>query len=254
MSAVNTVTFDSCCEQGVWVVEDDLEPRGGFEDIPATRAVYGLRISPTVFDALHAHAAALRALDALRGVNVRPLSLYHGTDAAAAVALLQTQAPIETLGMLGVGFYAASFFKACRFAGRTQDYVLRRQGEGAVLRVRVLARPEDVCEAHDKQAPCACADCGARIAHHAAYARVARLVDHETTWRKRAGVRGVHLGVGPHTRLSAHRGEFGGHYVSRHDEWCFPAELVVCCDAALLDMKSIDLTRYNPLERTQAIV
>lgn len=244
-------------EYGVWITEDDLTPRGAFEHIPAAVSIYGFALSPESVALFHAHAAALHAMDVAHSVNCSPLSLYHGTDLASAVRLLQGHdVPRACPGMLGRGFYLGSFFKACRFAARTQDYTLRKQGEGVVMRARAFVTRTETAESHKKRHACVCDECAAAIAREPfseARKRMALLVDHASLWRQ-AGMKAVHLGVSDATKLGPHRGEFGGHYMSRHDEWCIEESRVMPCDVALLDFSSIDAARYNPLERSQRIL
>ena len=306
-------TLESIQQRGVWIVEDDLTSRGGFEDSVAPIAcVFGVRVHPSVRAELSRLRAVLGALDRAHSVTCEPLSLYHGTHTAAAQGLLRTRAPHESEGLLGLGFYVASFFKACRFASRGQapfapdhavaghapprtrsastetrtaagssedstgaprtqtqeaPYALRAQGDAAVVRVRVLVKPTEIVESEKKRRECTCAACQESLRahpHSAARLRMAQLSDHVSAWRhvrvkREIGTppqlaQGVHLGVSAATALSSHRGRWGGHYMSRHDEWCFRAERVLPCDAALLDTATVRADVYDPLQRSQAIV
>lgn len=348
--------------EGVWCVEDDLTPRGAYEDLVAGKSVvHGFSVSPTTHSVLAFAASALKKMDAEFGVTCAPLSLYHGTCVSASRALFSktvNERRFEpSLGMLGRGVYVGDFFRACRFAARAPapkldkdamavhathathaplathaahakqkdlvstaasessaadaataasaeisegdvvseslrvvdlSYMLRPQGAGSIVRVRVFAQPQDFFQGHRKQELCVCADCKSKVEANPRFAAVARIVDHETTWASRLSCVdllvenmqpsaaatfqtsaiptleksptiqkpfvGVHLAVSDHTLLSPFRSVFGGHYITRSDEWCIEPRFVLPWDATLLDMTSVEAATYNPLERGQRIL
>ena len=206
----------------VWIVEDDLTPRG--EQPGRTRG------SATWFGSFILAQAMQQILAAARlcipplasGRHlIQPQVMYHGTgsDLRWLTAPRNVLRP-SSVGMLGSGVYGGSVWKAARYAAwsrnssKSTEFTLRADG-GAVLRCLVL------CAAHLILPATKPMQAGAwRLAHSAA--RMAP------------------------TRRDARR------WWARNEEWCCNPRVVMVAGSALLRSDSLPRWVRNPWWRTVA--
>lgn len=191
---------------GIWMVPSDAVPRGGVEP-----RVFGIPLSPRLVDALCAlpdHGAT---------------AVYHGTD-AANLHSIAASGLWPTKGQLGFGVYVGSFWKACRFAARTQDYTPRDHP----LVVRCIMRPSRMTVYPRADWACACGTCVAR--------GTGAYCDHARVWDTGAG------------ELLVLR-TWADHWTTRNEEWVVAPREVECREAVLLDRASIKGPQYDPLQR-----
>lgn len=196
-------------KNGIWLCGGDARARGGVEP-----RVFGIPLSR-------------RLLAALGKLPCEWRVLYHGTgaEAHASISMLGL---LASAGQLGHGVYLGSFWKACRFAGRDQDYCLREQP----IVYRVLARrvaqlfyPRDGWK-------CECPRCEKLEVSRAA------ACDHGRTWSS-----------GECGRLLCTQYADGG-WTTRNEEWCYARNDVIrLCEAMPLDKTSINGPHYDPLQR-----
>lgn len=259
-AAVTTRTAE---DAAWWVFADEFTPRGGFADatppVPDRPASWGVPIDGEAAAAVSAAADKLRALDEWVQAQVdparpalQPLALYHGTSYRGMDGIMHGGFE-EAFGMLGVGVYAGTFWKACRFAGRDAEYAVRRAGDAGLL--QLLAWPRrGLRELTADSPPCRCSKCVAAASVSAggtaSAAAAARFVDHEAVWR-REGRDGCH--VAPCATGAAEDAGVPRHVV-KNEEWVFDKAAVRVAAAALLDTATLTPDRHDPLQRDQRIV
>ena len=211
---------------GVWLVRDDMTPRGEFLpcEVQGTRQFFGIGFEPEDVRVL------LNAAESL-GHGFGPLALYHGTALAdkSSIALFGLRA--STSGMLGPGYYCGSFWKAARFAVRSQTYEMR---PGAIF--RCLYDAGRIVEFPRPGWACSCDLC--QDASHVATRTVS---DHSGAWRlsaRAAVARASTASIGT-CRDGTPR------YALRNEEWCLStAPLLV--NWARIDPQS---AHHDPLDR-----
>lgn len=158
-------THTSLLADGIWATFSDTKPKGFVPATPTTAAVsaravvFGVPVSTIVSEAFMP-LAATQQIYALVSAKVPdlnhsndPIVVYHGTAKESAPGIFKLGLR-PTFGMLGTAVYFGSFWKAFRFATRTQGYELR---EGAILRCLAFWRAVHVKTGLDK--PCACEKC-----------------------------------------------------------------------------------------------
>ena len=92
--------------RGIWLSKGDSISYGG-----TPPKVYGISLSSCLISILELLESPFRVM-------------YHGTDEINYQNICEKKL-LPTLGQLGFGVYVGTFWKACRFACRTQDYTLR---------------------------------------------------------------------------------------------------------------------------------
>lgn len=234
---------ESIARSGVWIVAADAIPAGEVreEGVVAQCSVFGLQLAES-YEALAAVCSSVSA--------PRPqpnLVLYHGSSSSnwtsiAAAGLRPSK------GMLGMGVYLGSFWKATRFAARTQDYQLRDEG-GSISRVYVFAPFLLAMPARETPAYfCPCDECAALI-KHGSPASMERLAhtDHESRWAADEACDGLFLE--PRRCATDTR-----RWIVRNAEWCVRPRCLRVQNGARLDMQSVFAEHYDPLQRTQTIL
>jgi hypothetical protein len=228
---------------GMWIVPADAIPAGGLEDegVPAMACVFGLSLAAPretlqrVCSMVQAHGAVPPAL-----------VLYHGTS-AHCWSSIAAEGLRPSYGMLGSGVYLGSFWKATRFAARSQDYVLRKEG-GCVARVYVFSSTLLAMPA--LQAPayvCGCTECTTLVRNGSAAAlERAAHTDHQTRWAHDPACDGVFL----EPRRCAGDAR---QWIVRNAEWCLRSRCLRVQNGARLRMDTVIAERYEPLQRNQMI-
>jgi hypothetical protein len=257
----------------LWLAADELRPSGGFGTVVSPRcSVYGLQLRDHhAGSLLTSLQRRLEALDAATGLPTG-LTLYHGTDEAAAKGIRGIGAFRESPhGMLGRGVYVGTFWKAARFAARTgSDHVpiahLRLNAKAIIFRVRLLLDPlEDIALLPDipKDMPLAPAAVCRQAAYRTAKSKLSQAHgatlaalqhacrDHGSLWRKHgflaAGIPDPTMTLDTASRKA----------VVRNAEFCVDAGCVLPLDEGLLDAGTVETTpegHYMPLSRSQVIV
>lgn len=215
----NVSSLERC---GIWLCGGDAEERGGVPKlgVPATASVFGIPLSSRLREALQKLPCTLRVV-------------YHGTGEENFASICATGL-LTTFGQLGTGVYLGSFWKACRFAGRDQDYKYRPRP--LVLRVLVHKVAEVVYPKQPKS-PCICPLCKDKTADRASACA------HTVTWT--GGSCGT-LEIGCF--------EDGG-WITKNEEWVYsPSDIVRLGEAVRLDKSSIAGPHYDPLQRDIRIV
>jgi hypothetical protein len=228
--------------QGIWIVPADARPMGAIPDdgVPSAVAVLGIALA-------HSEQELQKVCACVHAANSTPdCVLYHGTSTTAWPSI-QASGLQHSQGMLGAGVYLGSFWKAARFAARTQTYQLREQGEALVARVYCFCPVLDDWTTRTETYACACAECSRARALGGAALERSVFTDHESRWALNAECSGVHM-PSRKSRVDPSL------WIVRNAEWCLRA---ACCrvqNAALLDMQSVVRERYDPLQRSQRIL
>jgi len=178
-------TKDDILKDGTWCAFHDLAHQGGPIG-PAKATYFGIPIEMTLD---HTLVFALADIYAWYNSNVasvdilnEPRVVYHGT-ARDTVKAIVSEGLKPTFGMVGLAVYFGTFWKAFRFATRTQDYEKR---PGAILRYYTFWR-----RVHYKlpsDTPCACEKCQKLIKKRCSKdereknRRMAIFADHNRTW------------------------------------------------------------------------
>lgn len=246
---------DDVLRGGIWVVDDDFAAAGGVEELGVVPrvSVFGIPVDPAAVALFH----RVRDLLPPSGVHVR--AVYHGTDAAALPSIAR-DGLVPSEGMLGAATYLGTFFKAVRYASRTQEYARRKLG--AV--VRAYLDPGRVAVMTDLARPCGCTRCEETRDKAARYAARAGLppdydkertmvCDHLMKWARAHDTAFV-----PVTKCSGGGKTADGKpmYVVKNEEWAVarPKERLDIQCFALLDMDSVAWPDWDPLQRNQRIL
>ena len=193
---------------GMWATRDDSTSLGG---------------SPTIFGR-PIEFRVLHRLKALRHEGDEVRVAYHGTSGEAYKSIRKSSLN-PTRGQLGIGVYVGSFWKACRFAARDQNYAWR--AEPTVIRVlwtcdSILTFPLEACT---------CDSCFSKPPVKRSVCR------HGWEWKRQAGF----LPVGQYD---------DGTWITRNEEWCIdPQSILQLAEAVVLDSATVNGPHYDPLQR-----
>lgn len=214
--------------QGIWITEDDTLSRGGVEP-----RVFGIPLDANVLSAW----LVLPEEPSKHG-SWRVRVGYHGTDGAHMQSIQRENVLRPSLGQLGLGVYTGSFWKACRFAVRDQDYHFRN--DPCVLRVLWLC-DESKHLSFPTQTPCTCTQwCAKKTAEEA------RACAHELDWSTE--VRWQSASLFP-SQMS------NGRWITHNEEWvCSPRAVERLQQIAFVNCESVDKPHYNPLQRSIQIL
>jgi hypothetical protein len=195
-------SLDDLHRNGIWLSKADAISYG---NVPPT--AFGIKLSQPLIETLQTLASPF-------------LVMYHGTDETNFEMICQKKL-LPTYGQLGYGVYVGSFWKACRFACRTQDYLFREKP--LVFRLYVRNIPT---QKYPAKFPCARSDC----------------IDHTKIWnRGRAG----QLLIGQYS---------DGKWITKNEEWVFHPDDIFLSDAARINLLTVDSPNYNPYQRNIKIV
>ena len=188
---------------GFWITRDDLTVRGG------TRALFGIPIDdiawplpPTPIRVAY-HGTARENIESIRKTSLRP-----------------------SFGQLGTGIYIGSFWKACRFAGRDQSYLLR---ENPVV-IRILCIRENQISFPRFEA-CACKLCEMKSPEQA------QACGHTLFYDS--------------TCAELRIGQFStGKWITQNEEWVIPPSFLLrLSEFVELNKSTIAKPNYDPLQR-----
>lgn len=185
---------------GIWITRDDLTFRGGI-------TLFGVPIQEIQWP--------------FPKNNIRVA--YHGT-AKANLESIRLLSLLPSVGQLGNGIYVGSFWKACRFAGRDQNYEMREEP----LVMRVLWKEENMIS-FPRLEECECKICDARSSEQ----------------RKACG----HLLVHTDTCAELRVGKYStGKWITQNEEWAIPKVLRIS-ECMELQKDTISGPHYDPLQR-----
>lgn len=236
-SVMNTLpTPYKAVRELVWLVKDDFIGKGSFvpQHVKNKCVYFDTKISTRDSLKILRHGHDIRIL---LGCNLDPLSLYHGSGGDSKDSILYNGL-FPSFGMLGDGVYLGTFFKACRYASRHQDYSLRT--EGFIFRCLVFVSQCNITEYPNLTHACKCHKC---IVESSGFERVS---DHLSLWNTKMGC-GVAITVSDSAFGFKKSGE--PKYLVKNAEWAFQPEFVCVQEFAPLDLSSVMGPHYHPLQR-----
>lgn len=222
------VSLHSLATDGIWITEDDTVPRGGVD----------ARIFGIPMDAEVAGAWLVVPQEPCKRGPWRIRVGYHGTDSISMSSIARDNQLRPSFGQLGTGVYVGSFWKACRFAVRDQNYNVKPQP--CVLRVLWLC-DESKQLVFPRKSPCRCKRlCETKSEDEAS------ACGHELDWQ---------------TDLPWQSGQLvpsrfrNGRWITRNEEWvCPPSAVQRLQQVAFVDVASVDGPHYNPVQRNIRIL
>lgn len=221
-------------QDGLWVCQDDFVPRGG-----VSAAVFGISLPENPF------SPQLELWKPSLQVRVG----YHGTSRENFESICSSGLRC-TPGMLGDGVYLGSFWKACRFGARGQDYVER--AFPTVVRVVWKCSDDDMLVFPRKWIDgwCLCAKCYLNQEQR-------QYCAHTYDWKidSKFPPPKPYCG-GPWKAGQLLPCKFpSGKWVTQNEEWVLnPSCIQSICQAVQLDMSTIARPHYDPLQRNIGIV
>ena len=245
----STRTNKLLLKQGIWICEGDCESLGG-----VSPSVFGIALSVEAYIALKTHWDFLvqnyKGKESLKKTRVA----YHGTSYENYLGIC-THGFKCTYGMLGTGIYLGSFWKACRFGARDQNYKFR--DNPSVLRVVWTCEDQDMLQFPRKIMYCFCAECYLRPEQRS-------FCGHTLDWQADAKVFPEKMPVdrieGQDTRywagsLKPCKFPESEKWVTQNEEWVLnPTCIIRLAECATLNLDSVEQTHYNPLQRNIKII
>jgi hypothetical protein len=220
--------------QKVWLVSDDFEKKGEFkpEKIHGVSTYFDTLLRKEDCDKVQAYKCQIKDL---LGCNFEPMALYHGSGADKLDSILKHGLK-SSFGMLGNAVYLGTFFKACRYASRQQNYQFR--SEGVVIRCLAFAKTFANYPSFDHK--CECEKC---MREMSGFEKVS---DHLSVWN-RGQFCAVQVCVSEKPFGFKKTGE--AKYLSKNAEWGFREESVQIQEYLYLDLTSVMGPEYHPLQR-----
>ena len=241
---ISTLTNLELLKEGIWICEGDCEEFGG-----VAASVFGIRLSSD------AQNAFLNYKDILCSWSEHPWKksrvAYHGTSFENYLGICASGFKC-TFGMLGTGVYLGSFWKACRFAARDQEYKFREKP--SVLRVVWSCEDHQILSFPRKIMYCFCAECYKRPEQRS-------FCGHAMDWSAEAKVFPENYSV---DRKDARY--YAGYlkpckypdsqkFVTQNEEWVInPSCIIRLAECAILNLDTVEQAHYDPLQRNIEIL
>lgn len=221
----------------IWLVLNDFIPRGEFkpENIQSKSMYFNIEISEIDSFKVLKHN---KDINSLLNCNFSPLSLYHGSGLDRKDSILKFGI-YPSFGMLGTAVYLGTFFKACRYAARHQNYEFRKEG-GLLFRCLAFIDLDKICKYPLNGFQCHCEKCKQ---DSFGFEHVS---DHLSKWN---------TGLFSCAEILVSDKPFGvkktgeKKYLCKNAEWGFRKESVFVKEYLLIDMSSVQGPHYNPLQR-----
>jgi len=224
MTPANITSFKS---HGMWITEDDTRPRGN-----VSARVFGIPLSASVCSGWLAIPTVVS-----KSGPWRVCVGYHGTDASVLPSIF-THSLSPSLGQLGMGVYVGSFWKACRFAVRDQEYAFRK--DPVVIRVLWLCDTQKQL-VFPRKSPCRCASFCARKSDEKR-----RACGHDIFWPTQDVWQSGFL---PPCQFS------DGKWITRNEEWVMPSSALERLQQVVrIDLASVNGPHYDPEQRNIEIL
>jgi len=225
-------TCKKMLRNGMWICQGDLKGMGG--------------VAPSVFGIpLHSSIFTLDSLELDKWAVPKQVRVaYHGTSRDLFSTISESGLKC-TFGMLGTGVYVGSFWKACRFACRGQDYV--EKPNPTVFRVLWECPEKDILMFPRKflDGYCLCGRCYLNPDQKAYCA-------HTYDWQADSKFPPPKpLNQGPWRAGQLLPCKYpSGKWATQNEEWVLnPSLIVALTEAVELDTSSISGPHYDPLQR-----
>lgn len=244
--STSTRTNQSLLHQaGLWICEGDCESFGG-----VAPSVFGIPLSMEAIKAFKTYAKVLTqnyrgGEESLKKTRIA----YHGTSYKNYLGICYSGFKC-TFGMLGTGVYLGSFWKACRFAVRDQNYTIREKP--VVVRVLWVCEDQDLLNFPRKIMYCFCAECYRRPEQRS-------FCGHTMDWQADAKIFPEKV---PNDRIQGQGTRYWAaslkpcvfpeskKNVTQNEEWVLnPTCIIRLAECATINLDSVELTQYNPLQR-----
>jgi hypothetical protein len=220
--------LNSFQENGLWITKDDYKSVGS--------------VKPTVFG-ITLHESIKWAFNVIweKYPTESPHKVfvgYHGTSLEAWKSISKENHLRPSFGQLGHGVYVGSFWKACRFAGRDQDYKFRNHP--IVLRVLLKCIPEKQLTFPRKE------ECTCKMFCEGQKKELVEACAHEYDWNT---PQEYSYGFLKPTQMS------DGKWITKNEEWIFPSHSIIrLAEAVELNKESIAKPDYDPWQRNIKIL
>jgi len=243
----STLTNLELLKDGIWICEGDCEEFGG-----VGASVFGIELSTEAQGAFLTHKDLLCSWSTVPWRKSRVA--YHGTSFENYLGICANGFKC-TFGMLGTGVYLGSFWKACRFAARDQEYKFREKP--SVLRVVWSCEDHQVLHFPRKIMYCFCGDCYKRPEQRS-------FCGHAMDWTSEAKIFPEKLFrdqvPGEDTRyyagsLKPCKYPDSQKFVTQNEEWVLnPSCIVRLAECAILNLNTVVREHYDPLQRNIEIL
>jgi hypothetical protein len=239
-NAMNYVNLNSLKKgNGIWVIENDFEKKGGFANkVQGISQFMSLPIDDySVKKVKDAHTHLL--VNYSNNNFIKPLSLYHGTLLENIATIQKNGLQVSKKGMLGKAIYLGTFWKACRFSTKTQDY--KDIENGCIIRTIVLT--ESIQVVPRKNYACKCVKC----TELGSGAWGIEISDHNAEWKNTH--EGIHAQVRDNNMCDEEK------CVLRNEEWAFKEGVpLINTHYAQIDNQTAPKPHYDPFYRKTKII
>lgn len=217
---------------GMWICSGDFVALGG---VPP--CVFGIPLHPSI---------TLEGIDLEKWAQGKQhvRVAYHGTS-RELFSTISEKGLKCTFGMLGTGVYVGSFWKACRFACRGQDYA--EKPNPTVFRVVWECAEDDILKFPRKfiEGFCLCAQCYGNPAQKEYCA-------HTADWEadsKHPPQKPLYKGPWRAGQLFPCKYP-SGKWATQNEEWVLnPSLILALTEAVEINTKTVSGPHYNPLQR-----
>jgi hypothetical protein len=225
---------------GIWICEGDCEAFGG---VPPT--LFGIPLGPEISRAFEMHKSILQSWSSSEWKRARVS--YHGTSYENYLGIC-TLGLKSSFGMLGTGVYLGSFWKACRFAARDQEYKFREKP--SVLRVVWTCKDEDVLHFPRQIMYCFCAECYLRpeqrsfCGHTMDWTPTAKVFPEKMPKDRKGGPRYFAGFLKPCKFPDSNK------FVTQNEEWVINSSCILrLAECVTLNLDSVAKPSYDPQQR-----
>jgi hypothetical protein len=252
----STRTSMDLLAKGIWICEGDCQAFGNVGP-----SVFGVPLCQNAVKTFYHHKQKLFDYQTQEHGSTSTWKqarvAYHGTSEENYRGICDTGFRC-TFGMLGTGLYLGSFWKACRFAARDQDYKLR--DSPTVLRVIWICSEEQLLLFPRPILYCLCAECYTRPEQRHFCAHTLDWQQHAKTYPKKTPSE-YPSEFTPETLryyagfLAPCKYPQSEKYVTQNEEWVInPSCILRLAESARLNLDTVDKPHYNPLQRTIKIL
>ena len=239
--ASSTRTNLNSLKKGVWICEGDCQSFGGIQP-----TLFGILLHYEIQTAFTIYKDILVSWSTNSWVFSRVG--YHGTSLENYEKICESGLK-SSFGMLGTGVYLGSFWKACRFAVRDQEYKFRTNP--SVLRVVWMCNDEDILTFPRKIMYCLCAECYMRPEQRSFCGHTmdwtSEKIFPEKTVSDRVEGQGIRFWAG---HLKPCKFPNSSKYVTQNEEWVLnPSTIVRLAECVIVDVNSVSKPHYDPKQR-----
>jgi hypothetical protein len=225
---------------GIWVIKNDFEKKGGFGDLMNGIAQF-MSVPIDDFSLLlinKTYSCLFEHFKKFYTTFINPISLYHGTSLENIKNIKEHGLQVSKDGMLGSAIYFGTFWKACRFSSKTQDY--KDIDNGCIIRTIVLTEFIQIVPRNNWKCECKkCFELGTN-------AWGVDICDHDSKWKKTHD--GIHAQVIPNLCIQQK-------CALRNEEWAVKETVgLILTHFAQIDNSTLPKPHYDPFWRKTKIL